>query len=297
MDLSVVIPTLNDREQLLSAMDDLASVTPSETERIVVNGPSSDGTTGAVRERDDVDVLVEVSERDRAVQRNAGIEMATGNVIAFLGAGCRIDDGWFDAIETSVSRGADLVTGPTAGEDVSIPREPTSVARRQVTHFDGTNVAFERSVLEALDGFDEYLSVGSARDCAHRAAGFGFDVVWNGDMRARKEIGTDGGRSVEWGAQYRSRTYHLAKNYGPRPAVLGRIGYIALCDAITAARGVVDGTDTPTDWIANGVDVLVNTVAGKRDGMLALLADRSERRNPNGISARHDRAVQVYDWR
>jgi glycosyltransferase involved in cell wall biosynthesis len=73
MQLSVVVPTLNDREHLGATLDALAERVPS-AEVIVANGPSTDGTTGMVRDRDDVDLLVEVSDRVPNVVRNAGIE-------------------------------------------------------------------------------------------------------------------------------------------------------------------------------------------------------------------------------
>lgn len=84
MELSVVISTLNDREQLVSCLDAVSNRTPDSTELIVVNGPSSDGTSGVVRQRSDIDVLVEISERNPNVSRNAGLEAATGDIVAFV---------------------------------------------------------------------------------------------------------------------------------------------------------------------------------------------------------------------
>ena len=84
MDLSVVVPTLNGRDRLATSLDSLATHAP-DAEVVVVNGPSADGTTGMVRDRDDVDVLVELSARTLNVARNAGIQAATGDAVAFLG--------------------------------------------------------------------------------------------------------------------------------------------------------------------------------------------------------------------
>ena len=44
MTLSVVVPTLDNREQLARTLDGLADHVP-EAEVVVVNGPSTDGTT------------------------------------------------------------------------------------------------------------------------------------------------------------------------------------------------------------------------------------------------------------
>ncbi|TYT61445.1 glycosyltransferase family 2 protein [Natrialba swarupiae] len=300
MELSVVVSTLNDREQLLTCLDALADRTPSSTEVIVVNGPSSDGTTGAVRERADVDVLVEISERNPNVSRNAGLGVADGDTVAFLDGEYTVEPGWYDAIERSLETGSDVVAGPITGETPydRDPNSPRTVAGRRVFAFDADNVAFDRTVLSALDGFDEYLEIDGERDCAHRIAGLGFDVAWSAEMAVRSEFGADGGTpEPEWGTRYRSITYRLAKNYGPRPTVLGRTAFRAVRDGLSGIRRVVSGDVTPTDWFSDGVDVVANAAAGNRDGLRARYSDRSARRNPNGLSSRHDRAVRVYDRR
>ncbi|QLG50961.1 glycosyltransferase family 2 protein [Natrinema halophilum] len=299
MELSVVVSTLNDRERLLSSLDALAERTPPSTEIIVVNGPSSDGTTGAVRERDDVDVLVEISERNESVSRNAGLEQATGDVVAFLDGEYAIDQSWYEAIDDQIDDETNVVTGPVTGSPaVSELKQPREKGGQRITHFHGDNVAFERPVLEALDGFDEYIGQESERDCAHRVAALGFDVSWNAAMAARCEFGTDGGRAdPDWGVTYRSMTYRLAKNYGPRPRVLTRTAKNAVHDGAAGACQLASGDATPTGWVSDGTDVVRNAARGFLDGLRARYADRSNRRNPNGLSKRHDRAVHVYDRR
>lgn len=300
MELSVVVSTLNDREQLLSCLDALSAETPANTEIIVVNGPSSDGTTGVVRERSDVDVLVEISERNPNVSRNAGFEEVTGDVVAFLDGEYVIQPGWYEAVEHAVGNDADVVTGPIREADGTTSNGETkrTVAGRSVTAFDGDNVAFDRTVLEALDGFDEYLEADGTRDCAHRVAGLGFEVTWSTSMAAHSDVGADGGRTdADWGATYQSLSYRLAKNYGPRPTVLARTIGSAVRDGATGVREIVTGDATPTGWLSDGLDVVTNVGGGFRDGIRARYADRSSRRNPNGVSVRHDRAVRVYDRR
>ncbi len=299
MELSVVVSTLNNREQLLSSLDALAEQTPAETETIVVNGPSSDGTTGVVRDRADVDVLVEISERNANVSRNAGFESASGAVIAFLGSEYVVEPGWYDALAGAIGD-ADVVTGPITGPDgISGDDEPTqTVARRRVTYVNGDNVAFDRSVLETLDGFDEQLTDGGGQDCSHRLAGLGIDVAWTPAMAARSDVGADGGRTdPDWGERYRSLTYLLAKNYGPRPTTLARTIGSAVRDGVYGVRNVLAGDETPTGWLGDGIDVVSSSGRGFRQGVRARYADRSDRRNPHGVSTRHDRAVRLYDRR
>ncbi len=61
--------------------------------------------------------------------------------------------------------------------------------------------------------------------------------------------------------------------------------------------GIFSGESTPTGWFSNGLEVVTNAAGGFVDGLRARYSDRSQQRNPNGVSARHDRAVQLYDQR
>ncbi|TKX86010.1 glycosyltransferase [Halorubrum sp. SS5] len=317
MDLSVVVPTLNGRDRLAACLDALAANAP-DAEVIVVNGPSADGTTGMVRDRDDVDVLVEISDRTVNVARNAGIEVATGDAVALVDYDNRIEPGWRDAVADGLDA-APVVSGPVtpippsetdgdadraADAAVDDPSEPerNRIAGRDVTYFEGGNVAFRPEALRDLDGFDEYLRIGGARDAAHRLARMDREVAWRPEMAARKELPTptaaDGGRSAhEWGWKYRGLAYRLLKNYGVRPTVLFRTGSHAVGDAVGAARDVVRGESTPSRWAATGRDVIVGLTGGASDGIVARRRDRSPAKNPNGVSTRADRAVAKYDRR
>lgn len=317
MEISVVVPTLNGRRQLVGCLDALRDRLPA-VEVVVVNGPSTDGTSGMLHERPDVDVLVEIADRNINVARNAGLEVARGDVVALLDQGHRIEDGWAGAIEAGIAAGGDAITGPThrpiRGGVTTEAREHRTIAGREVTYFNGGNVALSREAIDDLDGFDEYLETGGARDLAHRLAGQDRSVSWQSAMGVRKSVETDGGDDGDprivahgsfldsevqrrWGLKYRALAYRLAKNYGPRPTVLRRLVGHTTVDGVASARGVLKGSVKPTAWIGGGSAVSVNTLIGLKDGLKARLSDRTPRRNPYGISGRRDRAVERYDWR
>jgi len=300
MKLSVVVPTLNGRERLAVCLDALAVHAP-EAEVIVANGPSADGTTGMVRERDDVDVLVEVADRKLNVARNAGIAEATGDAIAVIDQDTIVEASWADAVREALTDAA-VVTGPVhravrAGMTTESVERRT-IRGREVTYFDGGNVAFAREALEAMDGFDEYLATGGARDCAHRLAAAGYDVAWSpAACVTREDEDDDRDDDRDWGWKYRALAYRLVKNYGPRPGIFGRTGRDAVADAIESAADVVRGDGAPSAWFGNGKRVLINAAIGSKDGLLARFRDRTDARNPYGFSSRADRAVERYDWR
>ncbi len=318
MEFSVVVPTLNGRRQLAGCLDALCELLPTP-ETIVVNGPSTDGTSGMLHERPDVDVLVEIADRNINVARNAGLELARGEVVALLDQGHRIEDGWASAIERGIETAADAVTGPThrpiRGGLTTEACERKTVAGREITYFNGGNVALTREAISDLDGFDEYLETGGARDLAHRLAAQSRAVSWQTGMGVREGVETDGGNDSDprivshgssflsgeahqrWGLKYRALAYRLAKNYGPKPTVLRLPAEHTAGEGIASARGVLRGSVKPTAWVGGGSAVAANTLIGLKDGFKARVSDRTPRRNPSGISVRRDRAVERYDWR
>jgi len=298
MDLSVVVPTLNGRERLATCLNALTESVP-DAEVIVVNGPSADGTTGMVRDRDDVTVLVEIADRTVNAARNAGIEHASGDVIAFVNQGLAVTDTWRAGLETGLADAA-VTTGPIherlRGGKTTEAVERYTIAGRDVTCFNGGNVAFRRQVLDELDGFDEYLDIGGSRDAAHRLAAMGCEVTWQPEMGVEQPVETDGGVfERDWGWKYRSLAYRMVKNYGLRPATVSRLGAHAGRDAVSSLVDVVRGEGGPSTWVGTGRTVLSNLLVGTKDGRWARTLDRTERRNPYGASSRSDRAVAVYD--
>jgi glycosyltransferase involved in cell wall biosynthesis len=300
MQLSVVVPTLDGREQLAACLDAITAQAP-DAEVIVVNGPSTDGTTGMIDDRDDVDVLVEIASRTRNVARNAGIDAATGSVIALVGDDLQLESDWLAAVVDGLTD-APVVTGPIhrslrGGVTTESPREER-IAGRTVTAISGNNVAVRRSVVDALDGFDEYLETGGAWDLAHRLAATDHDVAWRSGMSVRCEYEADGGQNrPDWGWTYRALAYRLVKNYGLRPTIARRTLSHAARDAIEAAKDVLTGDAQPTSWIGTGRAVVTGILTGGSDGLVARARDRSDARNPHGLSKRGDRAVARYEYR
>lgn len=303
MDLSVVVPTLDSRDQLAGCLSALSTHAP-EVDVIVVNGPSTDGTSGFVRSEPVVDRLVEVAERNLNSARNAGINAASTDRIAFLGQDSEIGGSWLPTVADALADGLGVVTGPV-GHDGTEPvvegPERRSISRRRVTYFDGGNVAFLSSVLDAVDGFDEHLETGGARDLAHRLAGLDHDIQWEAEMTVTRTVGDDvaartaNGERDALGLKYESLSYRLVKNYGLRPGIVYRLARHMVGDGYSALRGVLAGDRSASEWLTDGRSVGQNLVSGARAGLSARRDDPSTRRNPNGVSTRRDRAVACYD--
>ncbi|HEY3784404.1 MAG TPA: TIGR04283 family arsenosugar biosynthesis glycosyltransferase [Steroidobacteraceae bacterium] len=81
MKLSIIVPVLNEAQQLLHALESLASVRARGVEVIVVDGGSGDEAAAAAGR---MGVRLVSSSKGRARQMNAGARIASGEVLLFL---------------------------------------------------------------------------------------------------------------------------------------------------------------------------------------------------------------------
>lgn len=292
MEVSVVVPTLNDREQLADCLDALRERAPS-AEVIVVNGPSADGTTGMIKDRSDVDVLIEIADRNRNIARNAGCELATGDVVAFLAPNRIVESSWLTAIEKHTHEAAGIVTGPTRGTLSHIDR-PASGGPSGID-WDPGNFAVRRNVFEELGGFDEQLEIGGVADMLTRAESEEVPIDWAPSMGVSVPYGTDGGiEEIDRYRRYRSFTYQKLKQRGLHPLAIAAIGIEALRDAVVAAAGIVRGDVEPSGWFASGKHVLRGLASGCKRGLTARYRSDTTDSQEQPIA---DTIVHEYDWR
>jgi rSAM/selenodomain-associated transferase 2 len=96
--ISVVIAALNERRQIERA---LHSTRATGVERIVVDGGSIDGTPEIALMQGAEHVLV--SQPGRARQMDAGYRRAQGEIVLFLHADTRLEEGWADAVRDALA--------------------------------------------------------------------------------------------------------------------------------------------------------------------------------------------------
>ena len=98
--VTVVVPVLRDTEQLSGLLESLMTsprARPDEVEVIVVDGGPGDASLAELQARHER-VRWSGSEPGRAIQMNAGAELARGRWLLFLHADVRPDDGWLDEL-------------------------------------------------------------------------------------------------------------------------------------------------------------------------------------------------------
>jgi rSAM/selenodomain-associated transferase 2 len=108
--LSVVIPTLNEAENLPSLLDDLKKQQNISLEIIVGDGGSSDATRSVSHA---YGVHFVTAGRGRGVQMNAAAEQASGDYFLFLHADSRIDDPYL------LARAVQAMTDEMCGKDLT----------------------------------------------------------------------------------------------------------------------------------------------------------------------------------
>ena len=101
--ISIVMPVLNEAEQIRERLEALAELRRRGAEVIVVDGGSGDGTAEAAAPLAD---RVLASGRGRAQQMNAGADAASGDVLVFLHADTALPVGADALIARALDRGA-----------------------------------------------------------------------------------------------------------------------------------------------------------------------------------------------
>ena len=102
MKLSIVVPVLDEAERIRKALAPLQPFRAAGHELLVVDGGSRDGTLDAAQPLAD---RVLPAPRGRAVQMNVGASVATGDVLLFLHADCRLPPGADVVIAGALARG------------------------------------------------------------------------------------------------------------------------------------------------------------------------------------------------
>ena len=97
MTISVVIPTLDEAEGIVRAVE---SVVAPGVEVIVVDGGSRDGTCRLAR---DAGARVLEGVRGRARQLRLGGEESTGDAVLFLHADTRLESGWQEGVRQALA--------------------------------------------------------------------------------------------------------------------------------------------------------------------------------------------------
>jgi GT2 family glycosyltransferase len=176
--VSVVVCTYNGARTIGETLEHLGRLNYPDYETIVVDDGSTDGAA-AIAAQFPVR-LIRTENRGLSSARNTGCREAEGEIVAYIDDDAYPDPDWLDyLIQTLEDSGAAAAGGPNLAPEVDgwqaqcIARAPGGPAHvllndRQAEHIPGCNMAFRKSVLNEVGGFDEQF----------RVAGDDVDVCW-----------------------------------------------------------------------------------------------------------------------
>ena len=186
--VSVVICAYNAADTLDDCLASLDALTYPDTEVIVVNDGSRDATATAAGRHPNVRVI-ELLNGGLGAARNAGLAAASGEIVAFTDADCRVDPDWLTYLvqpmlvsEVVGAGGPNVIPrdDPWVAQCVArAPGSPTHVMLddRIAEHVPGCNMAFRRDALLAIDGFNPvYVRAGDDVDICWRLQAQGLRI-------------------------------------------------------------------------------------------------------------------------
>jgi glycosyltransferase involved in cell wall biosynthesis len=176
--ISVVVCAYNSETTLPTCLTGLRELEYSNYEVIVVNDGSTDRSAEIAS--DYGFRLIDTENRGLASARNAGLEAATGEIVAYMDSDARPDPQWLSHLAISFMRSQHVGIGgpniPPEGDGQlaecvgQAPGGPTHVllSDRLAEHIPGCNMAFRKESLDAIGGFDPQF----------RIAGDDVDICW-----------------------------------------------------------------------------------------------------------------------
>jgi len=210
--VSVVVCTHNGERTLPECLERLGALDYPDYEVIVVDDGSSDRSAEIARAHGAT--LVQTEHRGLSFARNAGVAQASGEIVAFLDDDAYPDFDWLHYVAASLRANAHAgMGGPNippeedglVADCVALaPGGPVHVliSDREAEHVPGCNMAFRKSALEEIGGFDERF----------RVAGDDVDVCWR-LQEAGRTLGFSAGAVVMHRRRDSIRRY-LRQQYG-----------------------------------------------------------------------------------
>jgi len=220
--LSVGIPTHERPEFLTELIGSLESQDfPADDFEVIVVIDATDGATLArmqeVVARTPLRVRAVQLREDRgpAVKRNVASSIARTPLIAFTDDDCLPTEGWLRAIMEAFGSGADMVQGKVlpepGGYAIAGPWDRSLWVLRANWLFESCNIAFRRSSLESVGGFDVSLPdvtgarrpFGEDTELGWRARGAGMQIAFSEEALVYHRV--HAGTYPEWLAELRRR--------------------------------------------------------------------------------------------
>lgn len=226
---SVIVPVKNERDMIDACMKSLLDLDYDEYEIIIVDTGSTDGTAEIVER------IAQNNERVRLLRttgyaadgRNAGIQAATGTILAFTDGDCTVPKNWLKRLATCLLSESSETAG-VGGPNIPVEKKPNfwskiinsvlqsflgsagsvqvSITKKEyVRSLSTANSVFWAENVRKLNGFDPRLYFCEDADFCARM------------IRAGHKL-----RFVKDAEVYHARDYHSLSNFGRHMFRYGR---------------------------------------------------------------------------
>lgn len=219
--VSVVVCSYNGGSTLRACLESMRKLNYSDYEVILIDDGSTDNTQAIARDFPEIHNFKQ-ENKGLSVARNKGIELSTGEIIAYTDSDCMVDPDWLYYLVQELLEGKYVAVGgpnisPPAAHHIqaaviAAPGGPSHVLINDTDaeHIPGCNMAFWKSGLVEIGGFDK----------AFRRAGDDVDICWR-LLQAGFYIGYCPGAVVLHYRRFSVRAFFLQQHgYGEAEALL-----------------------------------------------------------------------------
>ncbi len=184
--VSVIICSHNGRRTIRDCLAGVQELKYPNYEVIVVDDGSTDATAAIAREYDCR--VIRTPNHGLSCARNTGLTAATGEIVAYIDDDAYPDPHWLHYLANTFLNTMNVTHAAVGGPNIApatdgpiaecvahAPGGPTHVllSDREAEHIPGCNMAFRKSCLQAIGGFDPQF----------RVAGDDVDVCWRLQQR------------------------------------------------------------------------------------------------------------------
>ncbi len=227
--VSVVICTYNREDFLERCLDYLQHQSNQNFEVVVINGPSTDGTEAVLKRYDGRIKVGRNPARNLSISRNMGIELSSGDLIAFIDDDAIPFDDWIDTLLREFGQLPLTVAGiggpayfagalKFQAEDIGINKLAEAKVNIDSAEIGkngwqrsllGTNTCFRADVLREIQGFDEQFDYFlDESELCFRLQAKGYLVGYCPNLFLRHEFASSHNR----GGQYKFNWFTICKN-------------------------------------------------------------------------------------
>jgi glycosyltransferase involved in cell wall biosynthesis len=183
--ITVVVPVFNKAQLLRQSLDSIVAAAhrDGETELILVDNGSTDGSYELLRAYSDVAAVRQVRGGTIASVRNEGARHSRGELLSFIDCDCVVRPEYFRDLRHVLASSGAAASGCEC--DIPTPAHWTEKTWHALHALDGdgfchylnsANFAVRRAVFDEVGGFDERLTTGEDTDICRRIRGAGHRI-------------------------------------------------------------------------------------------------------------------------